>query len=184
VTPPEAVEPAVLAAVEEWNRSIPKNRCLILDQRRFDEIRYCLELLRPDELLLAIRFYARQAWNRRTGAWKRFDNWFQADVARQWFETAVEAAQAARIRNDRAAPVDPRVRKLAAELARRRDADPEAQEKAAFDALPETQRVRLLEAGRAELTARGWKVLTDFAVGRQAIAIWRREAHGSAAKTA
>jgi hypothetical protein len=101
VTPAAEIEPDVLAIVAAWNCAIPKNRCRILDQARFEQIRYCLELLPLADILSAVQCYGSQAWNIRTQAWQKFDHWMDRPNVLTWYEKSADDAERRQASEDR-----------------------------------------------------------------------------------
>lgn len=149
VTPADKVEEAVIEIVLRWNAMIPKNHVRILTTMRFALVRTALAKFRLAEILSAIDFYSRRTWQRRKGAWKRFDNFFDGPVLLQWIEDAAEAAEKVEHRKP---PVDPRVRKLQQQIFdKQADMSHWDTLQKQFDGLPAARRNKLLKAADAEL---------------------------------
>lgn len=149
ITPADQVEPAVIEIVQRWNSIIPKNHVRILTTERFTLVRTALAKYHLAEILSAVDFYSRQAWQRRKGAWKTFDKFFGDDVLLQWIEGAIEATEKT---ENRKPPVDPRVRKLQQQIFdKQADMDKWDALQKQFEGLPPNRRREMLRQAEGEL---------------------------------
>ncbi|HUX00063.1 MAG TPA: hypothetical protein VMY35_03705 [Phycisphaerae bacterium] len=147
--PLEEVVTAAQRIMARWNEKIPRNHVRVLDQGRFIAIGAALESWPPEQILAAIDYYGRQSWQRKKGAWKKFDNFIQPNVLRGWIEEMLDAAKKAA---ERQPPADPRIAKLAAELAAKQAIQDEWDAlREPFDRLPMAEKKRLLREAAGQL---------------------------------
>jgi len=182
----QEAEAAVLQIVARWNERMPRNKCRILDNSRFQIVRACLETLTADDVCSAIDCYAGQTWNRTHQAWKAFDNWFVADNVRTWYERACEDAERREQieQAKRSAPqnVQALYKKVAGLAKKSEEHQAIDAERAAFDSLPEERKRELLEQAGAELFHLGGSIVqrNAFTCRQRAIVIMKRESNGAA----
>jgi len=142
----------ILRIVAAWNAAIPKNRVRVVNQPRYLDILTAMRVFAPDEICKAIWWYGKQPWQRQRGAWMTFDSFIAEDRLTQWVESAMEheekaeAAEAARTAAGQAAQIaaaQPTEAQKAEQLRR--------QQAEAFDALPGSEKYRLLDEARRVL---------------------------------
>jgi len=174
----------VLDLVALWNKRMKRpgkggrNRVRVLTRERFGAVAKLLEVFGPDEIASAIDVYSSAGWQRRHGAWMTFDHFFTAARITPWIEQAIERAERRVLEATGRLQEDPRVAKLAEQVAERtRLSDEKARLKALFAALTDEQKQALCHDARLELLrlGRGRLGLTDYAVKMQALVILKRE---------
>ena len=118
-----AREADVWRVADAWNALIPAKKIRVLSDERWVETLAVLRLWGVEEVLLGLRCYAGQTWQRTYKAWKRYESWL--GVSTQWIEEALADADRVEAAADRAAAAEAESRQRAAEKAaeRAREAD-------------------------------------------------------------
>jgi hypothetical protein len=146
---PGEVRDVIARIVSAWNAAIPRNRVRIVNQPRYYDLLGALRIFTAEEICAAIEWYGKQVWQRTRGAWCTFDAFLDEGKLTQWVESSMEHAEkAAQVaERSQAAQAAGQAKAVAVdEVAERR-----VRQAAAFDALPPTQRYKLLEDAKRAL---------------------------------